>query len=260
MVLVLAAPALLAQTFGRPAVFQGVGIEQHMGAQIPLDATFADEQGQPVTLRKFAGKPVLLALVYYQCPSLCDLVLNATVRAAKGVAFKPGKDYEIVAVSFDPRENYILARDKKQSYMKQVARPDTEAGWHFLTGQERSVRELADAVGFHYRFDPDSNQFAHPSSVMILTPDGKISRYFYGIEYPAFDVRLGLIEASGGKIGSPVDAVQLFCFHYDPTRGKYGLVIINVLRLMGIATAGALAIFMIVMFRRDAKQARIEGV
>ena len=254
VILAIFSQSVAAQTFGRPAIFQGVGIEQRMGAQVPLDAPFTDEQGRPVTLRAYAGKPVVLALVYYQCPSLCNMVLNAVLRSVNAINFTPGQDYQVVAVSFDPRENYLLARDKKHSYVKQA--PD---GWHFLTGTDASIRLLADAVGFHYRYDPTTNQFAHPSAIMILTPEGRVSRYFYGIEYPERDVRLGLVEASGRKIGSPVDAVQLFCFHYDPSKGKYGLVIMNVLRLAGIATAGALAVFMIVMFRRDARASRVRG-
>ena len=249
----IAAASLHAQVYGRPAILSDVGIEQRMGAQLPLDAPFLDEQGRPVTLRQYSGKPVILALVYYQCPSLCNLVLNGMVRAVSALRFTPGKEYEVVAVSFDPRENVPLARDKKLSYVKQTSRPGSEAGWHFLTGPEASSRALADAAGFRYRYDPTTNQYAHPSAILILTPEGRISRYFYGIDYPARDVKLGLVEASGGKIGSPVDAVQLFCFHYDPTQGKYGLVIINVLRLAGLGTAGALAVFMLLMFRRDAQ-------
>jgi protein SCO1 len=254
-VLVFAA-TLHAQTYGRPAILRDVGIEQHMGATVPLDDPFTDENGKPVTLRQFSGKPIILALVYYQCPSLCDMVLNGVVRAARALKFTTGKEYQIVAVSFDARENYPLAGAKKQTYLNDYGRPGSEAGWHFLTGPESSSRALADAVGFHYTFDPTSNQFAHPSSIMILTGDGRIARYFYGIDYPARDVKLGLLDASGGKIGSPIDAVQLFCFHYDPTVGKYGLMIVRVLQLAGLATLGALLTFMLVMFRRDARAAR----
>jgi protein SCO1/2 len=247
------AGALHAQTYGRPAILRNVGIEQHMGASVPLDDPFTDESGKPVTLRQFSGKPIILALVYYQCPSLCDMVLNGVARAARALKFTAGDEYQIVAVSFDARENYPLAGAKKQSYMKDYNRSGAQAGWHFLTGPESSSRALADAVGFRYTYDPISNQFAHPSSIMILTGDGRIARYFYGIDYPARDVKLGLLEASSGKIGSAIDAVQLFCFHYDPTVGKYGLMIIRVLQLAGLATLGALLTFMLVMFRRDAR-------
>jgi protein SCO1/2 len=255
LVLLLAAPVLRAQVYGRPAILRDVGIEQHMGAQAPLDIPFTDEQGRTMTLRQFTGKPIILALVYYQCPGLCDLVLNGIVRATRELKFTAGTDYQLVAVSFDGRENYPLARAKKVSYLKDFGRPGAAQGLHFLTGPDASSRLLADAVGFHFTYDPISNQFAHPSAIMILTPEGRVARYFYGIEYQVRDVKLGLVEASGGKIGSPIDAVQLFCFHYDPANGKYGLLIVNVMRLAGLATAGALAAFMIVMFRRDARGA-----
>jgi len=250
------ASVLHAQVYGRPAILRNVGIEQHMGAAVPLDDPFTDENGNMVTLRQYSGKPIILALVYYQCPSLCNMVLNGLVRAARALKFTAGDEYQIVTVSFDSRENYPLARDKKQSYIKDYGRPGSEAGWHFLTGTDASSRSLADAVGFHFTYDPISNQFAHPSAIMILTSDGRIARYFYGIDYPARDVRLGLLEASGGKIGSAIDAVQLFCFHYDPANGKYGLMIIRVLQLAGLATLGALLAFMLVMFRRDARARR----
>ncbi|HEY4360021.1 MAG TPA: SCO family protein [Bryobacteraceae bacterium] len=250
--------SLRAQVYGRPAILKDVGIEQHMGAQVPLDVPFADEQGGAVTLRQFTGKPIVLALVYYQCPGLCDLVLNGIVRATRELKFTAGDEYQVVAVSFDARENYPLARDKKQTYVRDYGRAGAQQGWHFLTGADGSSRLLADTVGFHFTYDPVSNQFAHPSAIMILTPEGKVARYFYGIDYPVRDVKLGLIDASGGKIGSPIDAVQLFCFHYDPANGKYGLLIVRVLRLAGLATAGALALFILLMLRRDARSTRLE--
>jgi protein SCO1/2 len=180
-------------------------------------------------------------------------VLNGIARTVRALTFTAGVDYQFVAVSFDGRENYPLARAKKQSYLNENGGPGVEGGWHFLTGADSSSRLLADAVGFHFTYDPVSNQFAHPSAIMILTPEGRVARYFYGIDYPVRDVRLGLVEASGGRIGSPIDAVQLFCFHYDAANGKYGLLILNVLKLAGLATVGSLAAFMIVMFRRDAR-------
>jgi protein SCO1/2 len=245
-------PSLKAQaSYGRPAILQNVGIDQKMGAQLPLDIPFVDDEGHAVTLREYTGKPMLLALVYYTCPSLCDLVLNAAVRSVRGLPFTAGDEFQIVAVSFDPRENYMLARDKKANYVKEYGRPETEGGFHFLTGSEGAAKMLADTVGFHYTYDPTSNQYAHPSAIMIVTPEGKISRYFYGINYPARDVKLGLMDATGGKIGSPVDQVQLFCFHYDPSTGKYGLVIMNVLRLGGILTMVLLGGGVLLMFRKD---------
>lgn len=235
--------AMSASLFGLPSLLRQVGIDQKMGAQVPLDLPFDDEAGQKVTLRKYMGKPVILALVYYQCPSLCNLVLNGLTRSVKNVPMTAGKDYEVVAVSFDPRETPSIAAAKKASYGTK--------SWHFLTGEQSSSKSLAESVGFHFAFDPVTNQYAHGSAIILLTPDGRITRYFYGIEYPARDLRLGLVEASGGQIGSAVDQVMLYCYHYDPSKGKYGLVIMNVLRLAGLATVAILAGFMILMFRRD---------
>jgi len=221
-----------------------IGIEQHMGAQVPLDVPFTNEQNNSVSLRQYTGRPAILALVYYNCPSLCTLVLNGIVRSLTGLSLMPGRDFEVIAVSFDPRDNWLLARDKKQTYAK-------SEGWHFLTGPEAASRTLADAIGFRYAYDPVSNQYAHPSGIMILTPEGRVTRYFYGIDYPARDVKLALVEASAGKIGSPIDAVQLFCFHYDPATGKYGFAIMNALKLAGILTVGALGAFIVIALRRE---------
>jgi protein SCO1/2 len=239
------------QTAWRPAVLRSVGIDQRMGAQVPLDVPFSDESGRSVTLRRYSGKPVILALVYYQCPSLCSMVLNGVLRSVKNLNLSAGQDFEIVAVSFDPRETEEMAAAKKATYLKGYARTGAEQGWHFLTGEEASSKGLADAVGFHYAYDSVTNQYAHGSAIMLLTPEGRVAKYFYGIDYPERDVRLGLVEASNGHIGSPIDQVMLYCYHYDPSNGKYGLVIMSVLRVAGLLTVGALAIFMIVMFRRD---------
>jgi protein SCO1/2 len=241
------------QTGWRPALLRNVGIDQKMGAQVPIDLPFEDESGRPVTLRQYLGKPVILALVYYQCPSLCNMVLNGVLRSVKNLEMTAGDEYDIVAVSFDPRETPEMAAAKKASYLKGYDRAGAEQGWHFLTGREASSKSLAESVGFHFAYDSVTNQYAHGSAMMILTPEGKVTRYFYGIEYPARDVRFGLEEASNRRIGSPVDAVLLYCYHYDPANGKYGLVIMNALRLAGFATVAALATFMIIMFRRDFK-------
>jgi protein SCO1/2 len=247
-----AAASLHAQaTFGRPTILRDIGIEQKMGAQLPLDIPFVDDHGQAVTLRDYTGKPLVLALVYYTCPSLCDLVLNGAVRGVRGLKFAVGREFNFVAVSFDPRENFSLARDKKVNYVRAYGRPGADSGFHFLTGTEGASRVLADAVGFHFRYDPNTNQYAHPSAIMIVTPEGRVSRYFYGINYPARDVKLGLMDATGGKIGSPTDQVQLFCFHYDPATGKYGLVIMNVLRLAGVVTMVLLGGAVFLMLRKD---------
>ena len=242
-----------AQAGWRPALLRSVGIDQKMGAQVPLDLSFNDESGHAVTLRQYFGKPVILALVYYQCPSLCNMVLNGVLRSVKSLAMSAGDQYDIVAVSFDPRETWEMAAAKKAVYVRGYNRPGSDQGWHFLTGPDASSKLLADAVGFRYAYDAMNNQYAHGSAIILLTPDGRVSRYFFGIDYPARDVRLGLVEASGRRIGSAVDAVMLYCYHYDPSNGKYGFVIMNALRLAGFVTVAALAGFMIIMFRRDLK-------
>jgi len=244
------------QVYAPSRLLQKVGINQKMGAQIPLDLPFVDESGKDVTLRQYFGKPVILALVYYQCPSLCNMVLNGVLRSIKQLDFTAGNQYEVIAVSFDPRETPEMAASKKQNYLKDYTRQGAEQGWHFLTGPETSSKVLADSVGFRYVYDALTNQYAHSSAIMILTPAGRIDRYFYGIDYPARDVRLGLVEASNERIGTPTDQVLLYCFHYDPATGKYALVIMNVLRLAGLITVVVLAAFMIVMFRRDFRSAR----
>jgi len=241
------------QTSWRPALLRNVGIDQRMGATIPDDLPFTDESGSSVTLHEYLGKPVILALVYYQCPSLCNMVLNGILRSVKNLTLTAGDQYNIVAVSFDPRETSEMAAAKKVSYVKGYNREGAEHGWHLLTGPEASSKSLADAVGFHYAYDSINNQFAHGSAIVILTPEGRVARYFYGIDYPARDVRLGLVEAADRNIGSPVDAVLLYCYHYDPSNGKYGMVIMNVLRIAGFLTVASLATFMIIMFRRDVK-------
>lgn len=236
----------------RPQLLRDVGIDQKLNGEVPLDLTFVDETGQSVQLRKFFdGKPVVLALVYYECPMLCTQVLNGLVRSLKEIKLDAGRDFNVVAVSINPRESAELAATKKRVYAGIYARPGGEQGWHFLTGPEAASKALAASVGFRYAYDPVTGQYAHASGIMVLTPEGRISRYFYGIEYLSRDLRLGLVEASANKIGSPVDQLLLFCYHYDPTTGKYGLVILNVIRAAGIATVLAIAGFMVVMFRRE---------
>jgi len=246
------------QVYAPSRLLQKVGINQKMGAQIPLDLPFVDESGRDVTLRQYFGKPVILALVYYQCPSLCNMVLNGVLRSIKQLDFTAGNQYEVIAVSFDPRETPEMATAKKQTYLNEYRRQGAPQGWHFLTGPETSSKALADSLGFRYVYDALTNQYAHSSAIMILTPAGRIDRYFYGIDYPARDVRLGLVEASNERIGTPTDQVLLYCFHYDPTTGKYALVVMNVLRFAGLLTVVVLATFMIVMFRRDFRSARLQ--
>jgi protein SCO1 len=215
-----------------PAGLRGVGIEQRLDAQAPLSLAFRDEFNRTVSLSTFFhGKPVLLALVYYRCPMLCTQILTGVESSLKAVSFNPGRDFEVLSVSFDPSDTAADAAFKRKMILQRYGRPDTANGWHFLTGDEAAIRALTDAVGFHYRFDPITKQFAHASGIMILTPEGRVSRYFYGVEFAPRDVRLGLVEASTGKIGSPVDQILLFCFHYDPATGKYGAIALNSLRV-----------------------------
>jgi len=240
----------------RPSALTGVTIEQRLNSQLPLDAAFRDEYGQAVKLSDYFGKgrPVILALVYYDCPMLCTQILNGMVRAAKVLSFTPGKDYEVVAISFDAREGPKEARLKKAIYMKDYGHPETAAGWHFLTGDQDSIKRVTDAVGFRYKWDVYTATFAHASAIYVLTPDGRLSKYFYGIEYSPKDMRLGLVEASQNKIGNAVDQILLFCYHFDPTSAKYTFVAMDLLRGAGAATVLLLGGFVFIMLRRDSRQ------
>jgi protein SCO1 len=240
-----------------PAPLRQVGIDQRLNAQVPLDLVFRDESGQPVQLKQYFGqKPVILSLVYYDCPMLCTQVLNGLTGSLKALKFDVGREFEVVTVSFDPRETAELAGRKKAGYMARYGREGAAAGWHFLTGDEASIMALTEAVGFRFAWDDEIKQFAHASGIMILTPEGKISRYFYGIEYAPRDMKLGLVEASNNKIGSPVDQILLYCYHYDPQTGKYGLVIMNAIRVLGFATFFGLALLIFIMKRREAGRQR----
>jgi len=236
-----------------PAALQGVGIEQKLDRQIPLNLKFRDEAGREVLLSTFfrSSKPVILALVYYRCPMLCTQILNGLEGSLKAVSFNPGRDFEVVSVSFDPKDTVELASTKRQAILKRYNRPNTANGWHFLTGDEANIQSLADAVGFHYKYDQKSDQFAHASGIMILTPEGRLSRYFYGVEYAPRDVRLGLVEASQNKIGTPVDQILLFCFHYDPATGKYGAVAMNLVRFAGAGFVLIGGAWLLIAFRRE---------
>jgi protein SCO1/2 len=236
----------------RPELLKNVGIDQRLNEAIPLGLTFRDEYGGAVRLSEFFGqKPVVLALVYYNCPMLCTQVLNGLDRSLKDVPMDIGKDFHVVAVSIDPSETPKLASAKRDLYAGIYGRPGAAQGWHFLTGEESQIRQLANALGFRYAYDADSKQFAHASAVMVLTPGGRISRYFYGITYPTRDMRLGLVEASEGKIGSAIDQVLLFCYHYDPVTGKYGLLIARVIKAGGLLTVLAIGILVLVLRRRE---------
>jgi len=198
----------------------------------------------------------LLALVYYRCPMLCTQILNGVASSLKAVSFDPGQEFEVVSVSFDPKDTPELAASKKQSYLKRYGRPSTANGWHFLTGDPPNIKALTDAVGFRYKYDAASDQFAHASGIMILTPEGRLSRYFYGVEFAPRDVRLGLVEASANKIGNPVDEALLFCFHYDPATGKYGMIAINSLRWLGGGFALIGGLFLFFAWRREIRAGR----
>jgi protein SCO1/2 len=238
-----------------PGALQGVGIDQKLDYQVPLDVKFRDEAGREVALSTFfqAKKPVILALVYYRCPMLCTEILTGLETSLRAVSFNPGQDFEIISLSFDPKDTPETAAQKRQLYLRRYGRPGTANGWHFLTGDAQNIKTLTDAVGFHFKYDPSTDQYAHASAVLILTPDGRISRYFYGVEYAPRDIRLGLVEASQGKIGSPVDQVLLFCFHYDPTTGKYGAIAMGGLRFVGAAFVLVCGAFLLMMFRRESR-------
>jgi len=240
-----------------PAALEGVGIDQKLDEQLPLDLTFRDEAGRSVPLSTFfrSKKPVILALVYYRCPMLCTQILNGLESSLKAVSFNPGQDFEILAVSFDPKDTPELAASKKQMYLRRYGRPNTANGWHFLTGDEANIKALTDAAGFHFKYDPKTDQFAHASGIMIVTPDGRLSRYFYGVEYAPRDVRLGLVEASQNKIGNPVDQILLFCYHYDPATGKYGAMVMNIVRVTAAAFVLIGGTFLLIVLRRDLRRA-----
>jgi protein SCO1/2 len=236
----------------RPELLKQVGIDQKLNQSIPLSLTFRDENGVPIQLGQFFGqKPVVLTLVYYNCPMLCTQVLNGVESSLKELSTDIGNQYDVVTISIDPTESHVLAKTKKEMYVGMYGRPGAAQGWHFLTGDEPQIKQLADAVGFRYAYDPDTKQFAHASAIMLLTPEGKISRYFYGIQYPTRDLRLGLVEASEGKIGSPVDQVLLFCYHYDPATGKYGLLISHIIQAGGALTVLILGVGMLILFRSE---------
>ncbi len=240
-----------------PAALQGVGFDQRLNEQVPMDVKFTDETGKTVRLGDYFGsKPVILVLAYYQCPRLCTLVLNGLVQGMLEMRLNAGKDFNVLTVSFDPREDWQLAASKKESYLRRYGRPGAEAGWHFLTGKEDQIKRLTEAVGFRYRFDPVQNQFIHASGIMILTPTGKISRYLYDVHYPGRDLRLGLVEASNNKIGSPVDQILLYCFHYDASVGRYTASIMNIIRLLGVGMMLAVCAFVVFLQRRHAHSVR----
>jgi protein SCO1 len=239
----------------RPPGLKNVGIEQRLNEQIPLGLGFRDESGKTVTLRDYFGqKPVILNLVYYKCPMLCSEVLSGLVSSLKILKFDVGNQYNVLTVSFNPRETPDLAAASKAQYLKRYGRPGAAEGWHFLTGPEESITSLAQAVGFEYQYDPATDQYAHATAIMILTPDGRVAQYYYGVEFAPKDLRLGLIQASSGKIGNLVDEVLLYCYHYDPATGKYGAVITRILKLSGIATIVLIGGMVWILFRLGSRR------
>lgn len=248
-----AIPSVGAQTgYSQKKILDQVGFNQRLDNQVPLNLTFRDETGKIVPLSTYFGKkPVLLNLVYFECPMLCTEVLNGVVRTARSIPLNVGKDYMIVTVSFDPREKPPLAAAKKRLYLDRLGKHGTADGWAFLTGDEANIHALADAVGFHFAYDKEIDQFAHASGIILLTPQGRVARYFFGVEYPSQDVRLSLVEASNNKIGSPVDKLLLYCYHYDPATGRYGLLIMRVLRIAAVCTVLSLGLFIFFMLRHE---------
>ena len=231
---------------------QRIGIDQKLGDQLPLDLRFVDSEGNTVHLRDFFGeKPIVLSLVYFDCPMLCTQVINSLLRAMNVLSFGAGTEFDVLTISIDPGETPEVANAKKIEYLKNYRGREGSTGWHFLTGDQQQIDQLAAAVGFRYEYDEPTDQYIHASGIMVLTPEGKLARYFYGIDYPPRDLRWGLVEAADGAIGNPVDQLLLLCYSYDPMTGKYGLYIRNSLRIGGLATILALGSFIVVMLRRE---------
>jgi protein SCO1/2 len=235
-----------------PAAPPAIALPDKLGAQLPLELRFSDETGRETSLRELlAPRPAILALVYYQCPMLCTLTLNGMTKALRVLKLDPGRDFDVIALSIDPHEGPAEAAAKKASYIGSYGRPETAGGWHFLTGREEAIASLARAVGFEYSRDAETGQYAHPAVLMVVTPDGKLARYFDGIEYSPRDLRFSLIEASQKRIGTAIDRVLMLCFHYDPTRGKYGFVVMSTLRIFGVVVVLGLVAFILLMARRE---------
>jgi len=230
----------------------GIDVQQKLGAELPKDARFRDESGREVTLGELlSGRPVTFVPVYYECPMLCSLVLEGFVKALRPLGFVPGKEFDVVVMSFDPKETPELAARKKAAYLESYGKKDTAAGWHFLTGSEDQIRRVTDAIGFSYVYDTRRDEYAHAATIVVATPEGKLSHYFFGVEYSTRDLRLGLVEAAAGKIGNVVDQFLLYCYHYDPSVGRYSAAVLNLVRLGSVATVSALLIFFLAMRRRE---------
>jgi protein SCO1/2 len=242
-----------------PPALGEIGFDQNIGQAVPLDATFRDETGRTVRLGDYFGaRPVVMVFAYYDCPMLCTLVVNGLASALAILSLEPHRDFEIVTVSFNPADTPAAAAAKKASALERYKRAGAEPGWHFLTGDQPSIDRVTRAAGFRYAWDAATRQFAHPSGIIVLTPEGRLARYLFGIEYGPRDLRFALVEASSGRLGSKVDALLLYCYHYDPMTGRYGLVIMRVIRLAGAATVVALAAFIVVMVRREPRPERLK--
>ena len=241
-------------------IFQRVRFDQHLDTQLPLGTKFRDENGNTIRLHDYfkQGRPAILVLGYYQCPMLCTQVSNALTASLKTITLDVGRDFDVVMLSIDPGETPELARAKKSAYLASYGRPATVAGWHFLTGEENAIQDICEAAGFHYMQDSLSKQYAHASGIIVVTPEGKISRYYFGIDFPTRDLRLSLVEASKNGIGTLADKLLLLCYHYNPATGKYGFAIINAIRAAGVATVFALAAFIIRALRRERRVARLQ--
>lgn len=240
-----------------PPELQNVGIEQHLGVRLPLDAVFRDESGKAVPLGSYFGpRPVLLALVYYTCPMLCDQILTGVAAGLKPLSLRPGRDFDVVAISINPAETPADAAAKRDFATRRYSSKLGTRGWHFLVGDSPGIHAVADAVGFRYRYDPKTKMFFHASGVFAVTPQGKLSRYFYGVDYEPKDLKLGLVEASGNKIGSLTDQILLFCYHYDPNTGKYTTTVMNILRGAATGALGLLALALTVFWRRELRENR----
>lgn len=259
--LLLSSGSAFCQVNQDPKQYEGVGIAEHLDAQVPLDLAFTDDNGQAVTLGKYfqPGRPVILTLNYYECPMLCTLQLNELVRALKEMTWTPGQQFEIVTVSFNPRETPPLARLKKQNYFKEYARPDAAPGWHFLTGQPDNIRKLTDTVGFQYRWDDASQQYVHVAAAIILTPQGRVSRYLKTIVYDPSTLRLALTEAREGQYRSTVDEVLLYCFHYDAEAGRYTLAATSIMQAGAILTVLIVGTYLVTSWVRTARRKRPDG-
>jgi len=267
--LLMAAPAVvLAQLgpappppgSGDPVILREIGFDQKLGGAVPLDAVFRDESGEEVRLGDYFGdRPVVLSLVYYDCPMLCTLSLNGLARALKVLSFVPGQEFEVLTVSFDPSETPALAAAKKKAYMMQYDRTEGAQGWHFLTGDADAIESLTQAVGFRYVWDDNTQQFAHPAGIVIMTPEGTISHYLFGVEYSPKDMRLALVDSAGGRIGNPIDQVLLYCYQYDPSSGRYSASIINVVRIGGLLTVVGLVAFILSTTLKPRGRARTSG-